>query len=73
MPNVGLPELIIVIVLALLVFGPKRLPEVGRQMGKTIREFRAATSSVRSELGVDEIVSEVEGIKSSIGVDEIKR
>lgn len=39
-----LPELLIVLVLALVIFGPKRLPEIGGAMGKGIREFRRGTS-----------------------------
>jgi sec-independent protein translocase protein TatA len=41
-----LPELIIVLVVALIVFGPKRLPEVGNAVGKGLREFRKATSEI---------------------------
>lgn len=41
-----LPELFIVLVLALVVFGPKRLPEIGGAMGKGIREFKRGTSDV---------------------------
>jgi sec-independent protein translocase protein TatA len=40
MPNIGLPEIIIVLVIVLLIFGPKRLPEMGRSMGRGIREFK---------------------------------
>ena len=40
MPNVGAPELIVILVIALIVLGPKRLPEVGRSVGKGMREFR---------------------------------
>ena len=42
MYGVGLPELIIVLVLALLVFGAGKLPEIGRGLGKAIKEFKAA-------------------------------
>jgi sec-independent protein translocase protein TatA len=42
MPNVGLPEILIVLVIALVVFGPKRLPELGRSVGKGFREFKGA-------------------------------
>ena len=42
MPNIGPTELIIVLVVALLVLGPKRLPEAGRAMGKGLREFKAS-------------------------------
>ena len=40
MPNIGLPELLIVLVILLLVFGPKRLPGLGRQLGSRMREFK---------------------------------
>ena len=40
MPNIGLPEILIVLVIALIVFGPRRLPEMGRSLGKGIREFK---------------------------------
>lgn len=44
MPNVGPFELAIVLIIALVVFGPKRLPELGRSLGKGIREFRGSLS-----------------------------
>ncbi len=44
MPNVGLPEIMIVLVIALVVFGPKRLPELGQSIGKGFREFKGAVS-----------------------------
>jgi len=44
MPNVGPLELAIVLIIALVIFGPKRLPELGRSVGKGIREFRSSIS-----------------------------
>ena len=49
MPNVGAPELIIILVIALLVLGPKKLPEVGRSVGKGMREFKESLAGNDSE------------------------
>lgn len=48
--SLGVPELILILVLALIIFGPGKLPEVGRALGKGIREFKKATSSLTSEI-----------------------
>jgi TatA/E family protein of Tat protein translocase len=48
--NIGPMELIVILVLALIVFGPKRLPEIGRTVGKGLREFQKATKEVRGEI-----------------------
>jgi TatA/E family protein of Tat protein translocase len=44
MPNIGPMELLVVLIIALIVFGPKRLPELGRSLGKGIREFKGSVS-----------------------------
>ena len=49
MPNVGPLELAVVVIIALIVFGPKRLPELGKSMGKGIREFRSSISGKDDE------------------------
>jgi sec-independent protein translocase protein TatA len=51
MPNIGPLELAIVLIIALVIFGPKRLPELGRSMGRGLREFK---SSVTGEKDKDE-------------------
>jgi TatA/E family protein of Tat protein translocase len=48
--NIGAPELIIILVIALLVLGPGKLPDVGAALGKSIREFRKATSDIQEGL-----------------------
>jgi sec-independent protein translocase protein TatA len=48
--NVGPEELLLILLLALIVFGPKRLPEIGRTIGKSLREFRRASEGVREEI-----------------------
>jgi sec-independent protein translocase protein TatA len=67
-PNIGLPELAIVLVIALVVFGPKRLPEMGRQLGRTLREFKSATSDIRSQIGIDDIADSVNDLKSGLSL-----
>jgi sec-independent protein translocase protein TatA len=64
--NIGPTELIVILLIALIVFGPKRLPEVGRTIGKSLREFRQATSDIKDELnlGLDEDEDEDEQPKS---------
>jgi TatA/E family protein of Tat protein translocase len=51
--NIGPTELIVILVLALVVFGPKRLPEIGRTVGKSLREFRRATDEIKDELNMN--------------------
>jgi len=48
--NIGMPELILVFVIALIVFGPKRLPEIGRQIGKAVQQFKRATMDLKEAL-----------------------
>jgi Tat protein translocase TatB subunit len=48
--GIGLPELLVILVVALLVLGPKRLPEVARTLGKGLAEFRRATADLTDEL-----------------------
>ena len=48
--SIGMPELIIILVLALIIFGPRKLPELGRSLGKSIGEFRRASNELRSTL-----------------------
>lgn len=50
MPQVGPAEILVIMVVALLVFGPKRLPEVGRQVGRGLHELRKLQDTVRAEM-----------------------
>jgi sec-independent protein translocase protein TatA len=49
MPNIGPLEVIVVLIIALVVFGPKRLPELGKSMGRGIREFRSTITGKDDE------------------------
>ena len=48
--SIGMPELIIIFVIALIIFGPRKLPELGRSLGKSIGEFKRASNDLRSTL-----------------------
>ena len=43
-PHIGVPELLVILVIALVVFGPGKLPDVGKALGKSIREFKSASN-----------------------------
>jgi len=57
--SVGIPELIMIFIVALLLFGPKKLPEIGRSLGKALGEFKRATNdlqhSLEEEVAADEL------------------
>ena len=50
MGSVGLPELIVIFTIALIVFGPRKLPELGKSLGKSIAEFKKASNELKSTL-----------------------
>jgi TatA/E family protein of Tat protein translocase len=54
----GIPELLFILVLALLIFGPRKLPEIGRTLGKAMGEFRRATNELRQTLNAESAVDE---------------
>jgi len=47
--NIGIPGLIIILVLALIIFGPKKLPEIGRAFGQSLREFKSSTKGIMDD------------------------
>ncbi|MGH2711476.1 MAG: Sec-independent protein translocase protein TatB [Actinomycetota bacterium] len=60
MPSIGFGEIVIVLLFALIIFGPKRLPEMGRTVGRGLKEFRKAAADLRQELETDEIRKDLE-------------
>ena len=48
--SIGMPELIIIFVIALIIFGPRKLPELGRSLGKSLAEFKKASNELKSTL-----------------------
>ncbi len=49
-PSIGMPELVVIMLLALLIFGPRKLPELGRSLGRSLGEFKRASNELRSTL-----------------------
>ncbi|MGB8956777.1 MAG: twin-arginine translocase TatA/TatE family subunit [Tumebacillaceae bacterium] len=47
--NIGFPGLILILVLALIIFGPNKLPELGRAAGRTLKEFKSATKGLTED------------------------
>ena len=54
MPNIGAPELLVILLVALVVFGPRKLPELGKSLGNGLREFRKSTQGLKDSMSLDE-------------------
>jgi sec-independent protein translocase protein TatA len=56
--NIGIPGLILIIVLALIVFGPSKLPEIGKAFGRSLKEFKDATKDLTTDLNGETCTTE---------------
>ncbi|KKK37680.1 preprotein translocase subunit SecA [Mesobacillus campisalis] len=63
--NIGVPGLILILVLALIIFGPKKLPEIGRAFGQTLKEFKKSTRELTSDV-MDDIEEEKKEIQKAL-------
>ena len=66
MPSLGMMELVIIMVVALIIFGPRRLPELGRSLGKSLGEFRRASNELKSTLEEEIRMEEVKEQRAKI-------
>jgi len=68
--SIGMPELVIILVIALIIFGPRKLPELGRSLGKSIGEFKRASNELRHTLDEEIRVEEQKEQKSKIEAEQ---
>jgi sec-independent protein translocase protein TatA len=66
--GLGIPELVVIFVIALIVFGPKKLPDLGKALGRGLAEFKRATQDVK-----ESIESEVRNAERSIDMEKIRQ
>lgn len=71
--NIGFPELLIILAIALLIFGPKKLPEVSKSIGRAVREFRRASDEIKDKIEQEIQASDFKEIKEDLkkDIDEV--
>jgi len=72
--SIGPAEIILIFVIALLVFAPKKLPEIGRSVGKALREFKKTSDEIKGRIEEEIEASELKDIRKDIqsGVDDLR-
>ena len=65
--GVGLPEVTVILILALLIFGPKKLPESGKQLGKTLKSLKKASNEFQNE--IDQVMNEEDNHESPKSIE----
>jgi sec-independent protein translocase protein TatA len=66
-------RIMIIMAVVIVLFGPKRLPEMGQKLGQALRDFKSATSDIRSQIGIDDLAGSVNDIKSSLSLAATER
>ena len=69
--GIGMPELLLILAIALIVIGPKKLPDLAKSLGRTLREFKKATNELKETIQIDEDLTDVKKSFEDFG-DDIK-
>ncbi|MGI6328791.1 MAG: twin-arginine translocase TatA/TatE family subunit [Dethiobacteria bacterium] len=64
--KIGIQELVLILAIALIIFGPRKLPEIGRSLGRGLREFRQATQEVQKNISLDDDNQEKENTNGKV-------
>jgi TatA/E family protein of Tat protein translocase len=67
--NIGFPEILVILAVALLIFGPKKLPEIGKSIGRALREFRKTSDDIKEKIEEEIQADEFRDIKEEIEKD----
>ncbi len=67
--GIGMPELIVILVIALIVIGPKKLPDLARSLGRAINEFKKATREFKESMNLDNEIKEIKKPLSDLRAD----
>jgi sec-independent protein translocase protein TatA len=70
--SIGMPELIIILVIALIIFGPRKLPELGKSLGRSLNEFKKASTDLQNTLEQEIKIEEQKEAADKFKVDESK-
>jgi len=69
--GVGLPEVTVILILALIIFGPKKLPELGKQLGKTLKSLKTASNEFQNE--IEKVMNESDNDISESDSNDLKK
>ena len=69
--GIGMPEMILILAIALIVIGPKKLPDLAKSLGRAMREFKKATNELKETMQIDSDVEDVKKAFSGIS-DDVK-
>ena len=68
--SIGMPEMIIILVIALIIFGPRKLPELGKSLGRSLNEFKKASNELRSTLEEEIRVEEKKDQRAQVNAEQ---